>query len=188
VDQPGVEVLGHERVLEALGHPVQGRRDHLGIDVVPDLTALHAELHEVEGPVGVLAPHVAVDRPADVEPGVVPSDQRDPVRDRIGDHEILRALEPPVEHRPEPLVHDLRGRVQPRGEQGDRSLEGLEEQTLLRAEVEEDGALRDADLVGDVLDSGPPVAVLREVPHRGLEDSFATGRRVGHGHRTLAEK
>src|SRR4029079_2162684 len=74
VDQARVEVLGHQRVLELLGEPIEHRGEHLDIDVLADLPARHAELDELERPVRILAAHEPVDRLAEAEPRVVAPD------------------------------------------------------------------------------------------------------------------
>ena len=65
------------------------------------------------------------------------------------------------------------GGVEPRGQHRDRALVALEEQPRLGAVVLEDGALRDLQLGGHVLDPGALVAVLGEVAHRAAHDQLA---------------
>jgi len=102
---------------------------------------LHAELDELKGAVGVLAPHEPVDRLAQPEPGVIPADLSDPVGHRVRHRKLLGALEPPVQRRPEPLRDHVLRRIEPRGQQPDRPLIGRQEQPFFRLEVQEDRAL-----------------------------------------------
>src|SRR4051812_30243123 len=60
MDQTGVEVLRHERVLELLGQPVEHRREHLDIDVDANLSIGHPELDELQRAVGIFASHEPV--------------------------------------------------------------------------------------------------------------------------------
>src|SRR3990170_4124418 len=56
VDEPRIQLLAPQRVLEALGQPVQHRRDHVDVEVVANLAAAYADIHELERAVGILAP------------------------------------------------------------------------------------------------------------------------------------
>ena len=193
---PGIEVLRHQRVLEPLRRPIQHRRDHLGIHVVADLTVPDPELDELKGAVGVLAPHEPVDRAAETELRVVPSDHRQPVRHGIGADGLLRALEPPVQRVPETSANDLLRSIQPRGQHLHRVLIRREEQALFGAEVEEHRPLRHPDLVRDVLDVRRPIPMLGEPVHRGIDDpapSLVRLRRsldptLGHRGQTVAHE
>ena len=108
------------------------------------------------------------------EPRVVAADLRDPVAapGRTSTNSSVRS-QPPVEVGQNPCVDDVGGRVEPRGQHPDRALVRREEQPFLRTEVQEDRALGDPDLVGDVLDARAAEAVLGEVPHRDLDDPLA---------------
>ena len=131
MDQPGIEVLGDQRVLEALGEPIHHRGEHLDVHVAADLAAPHAVLHELERSVRILAAHEPVDRTPQAQAGVVAADHGDPVRHPVLPAELLGPVQPPVEGRPEAALHDVLGRVQPRREAGDGSLVRREEQPFL---------------------------------------------------------
>src|SRR5436309_2759184 len=113
MDEPGVELLAPQGILEPFGDPIEHRRDHLHVDVAPDVSAPHAELDELEGAVGVLAAHEPADGPPQAEARVVSTDHRDPVRYPLLGQELLGALEPVVQDRPEPPLHDLLRGVEP---------------------------------------------------------------------------
>ncbi len=194
MDEPGVQVLGHQGVLEALGEPIHHRGEHLDVDVAADLTAPHAVLHELERPVRIFAAHEPIDRSAEAEPRVVAADHGDPVGHPVLPAELLGPLEPPVERGPEAALDDALGRIEPRREAGDGSLVRGQEQPFLAGEVQEDRALGHAHLGGDVLDARAAEAVLGEMPHRDVDDPVASGFGVGsaldagpHGSRTVAE-
>ena len=172
---PGIEVLRHQGVLESFRHPVQGRGDHLGVDVVAELATLDPELDELEGAVRVLAAHEPVDRPADVQARCRARDQRHAVRHRIRSTSSSARWSHQSNTAQNPCSTTSAGASSQAGSRRDGSLERLEEQRFLGAEVQEDGALRHADLGGHVLDAGTSVAPVGELPHRGIEDPITAG-------------
>ena len=173
VKQAGVELLRHQRVLKALGEPIDHGHHHVEVHVVAHLAAPLAVLHEVERAVGVLAHEEPVDLALELEVCAVVADQHDPVRHPVLLDQVLGALQPVVEGVEEASLDDLLRRVQPRRKREDRLLVRLEEQPGLAAEVLEHRALRDAELRRHVLDSGPLIAVFGEVAHRRLDDRLA---------------
>src|SRR5512145_416764 len=76
MEQTGVELGRDERVLQALGQPVDHRGGHLDVQVGAYLAPPHAELDEVECPVGVLAHEEPVDLALQPQVGPVVADQR----------------------------------------------------------------------------------------------------------------
>src|SRR3989304_2175745 len=79
MDQPGVELLAPQDVLEPLGQPVEHRGDHLGVDVLADLAPADAALDALRRPVSERAPHqpIAGGPPAAPgHPGVSPTARR----------------------------------------------------------------------------------------------------------------
>src|SRR4030095_6407118 len=131
VDEPGVQLLAAEGVLEAFGDPVEHRGDHLHVDVVPDLAATDPELDELERPVGILAPHQPVDRTPEPETRVVTPDHRDPVRAPLSGSRLLGTAEPIVQDRPETTIYDVGGCIEPGRELPDRLPVHREEQSFL---------------------------------------------------------
>src|ERR671910_425877 len=192
MDQAGVELLAPQRVLEPLGDPVEDSGDHVGVDVVPHLSAPDPELDEVERSVGVLASHQSVDRPAEAKTRVMAADHRHPVWYPRLAQRLLREVDPVIENRPESAIDHVLRCIQPRGQLAHRAFECREEQPLLGSEVKEDCALGHAYLGRDVLHTRASVAVLGEMPHGDLDDQLAFGLRVrralpgGHGGATVA--
>src|SRR5262249_54914984 len=152
-------------------------------DVGAELAAVDAEADEGGRAVDVLVAQEAVDFLTELQVRAVVAEQRDAVRDPVLADEPVGPLEPVAQDREESPADDLGGSVEPGGEGGDGLLVAGEEEPLLAAEVLEDGALRDRELGGDVLDAGGMVAALGEVPHRGLEDSGALGLGAHSGRR-----
>ena len=86
---------------------------------------------------------------------------------------MLGLVEPVPNDREEALGLNVGRGVQPRRKRRDGPLVRLEENAPLRAEVLEDGALRDPELGRHVFHPSALVAVLGEVPHRRRDDGIA---------------
>jgi hypothetical protein len=149
-EEPRVELLRQEGVLETFDRPLQDRTDELRIDVVPHLTALDAHPHEGHRAERILLDQEAIDLASQIEIARVVSDQPEAVRHPVLSEQPFRPFEPVAEGREEPLLDHVGRSVQVLRERPDGLPVGGEKQRFLAAEVLKDRALGDRELGGDV--------------------------------------
>ena len=141
------------------------------VDVIAKLVALQSEAHKCPPSVGVFVHQEAVDLTAQREIGAVVADQVNAIWNPVVAQHVLGARQPVTHDFPKPFCLHFRRAIEVGGKGTHRLDVDLEEQSVFAAEVLEDGAFGDAELLRDIADARLVVSVLGEVLHGSFDDA-----------------
>ena len=135
--------------------------------------ALQTEAHEAYRTVGIFGDQKAVDLALQNQVGAVVAQQRNAIGNPVLAQQVFGADQPVAEHFEETGRANFRGRVQIFGKRANCALIDLEEQTVLAAEVLEDGTLGDAERDGNVADACGVISMLGKMLRGRFDDAGA---------------
>ena len=176
---PGVEFFGQQRVLKAVDRPLQDRADHLGVEILAQLTAAQTVAHKLVPSVGIFRHQEAVNLATQRQVGPVVADQINAVRRPVVADHPFAAPEPVAQHGEKTLLHGLFGRFHVLWKRVDRTLVGFEKQPVFALEMLKYRPFGDAEVGGNIFHPRRTVAVLGKMPDGRVHDAGPFGLRTG---------